>query len=370
MRQARRALVGIGLAGLLCVSGGVAQAAWPGQFKDVDTWPKWGLFGERYDEETFAAWGGDLAEAVWWELMVGDPPASGISTELRMFRPYDAITRAEFATVLGRALGFEKRGIGAEWFRPIVDQLMRDGIISKGGNFNTPITRREMGEWVGRALEWYGVELERKPELDLKDIQGLPEAQYIRLATRAGVIKGYPDGTYRPNQTATRAEAAAMGVRFAKQLRKNLPDPGVFEQHFRDLAKAAAEGVKEALEKGTPFDHAYLLEPYLSEMVLYGYGGYDISTYFVMDYYDRKYLGYSELVSIQSEPIFVRDTIALVKNSVVVRGVQIDGTDLGTDSDTYYCYYVKRNGRWFGTNTKWPQDYPEGWKPVPEVANP
>jgi len=367
MRQARRALVGIGLAGLLCVSGGVAQAAWPNQFKDVDTWPKWGLFGHRFEDVGFDAWGGDLAEAVWWELMIGDAPLTGISTEPRMFRPYDVITRGEFATVLGRALGFEKKGIGTEWFRPIVDQLTQDGIITRGGDFNAPITRREMGEWVGRALEWYGVDLERKSELDFKDIQGLSEARYIRLATRAGVIKGYPDGTYRPHQTATRAEAAAIGVRFAKQLKKNPPGPEVFEQHYRDFAKVVAESAKEVLEREIPYNHSHLLEPYLSEMLLHGYGGYDLTSYFLLDFYDNNRAGVTELVSIRSEPIFVRDTVALMKNTVTVRGVRLDGTETGRYSFTRYDYYAKRNGRWLGTNSK--RYYPEGWVPVPEVSD-
>ena len=36
----------------------------------------------------------------------------------------------------------------------------------------------------------------------------------VAACQRSGVIDGYEDGTYRPNGTATRAEAAALYSRF------------------------------------------------------------------------------------------------------------------------------------------------------------
>lgn len=40
-----------------------------------------------------------------------------------------------------------------------------------------------------------------------------PHARTIEALTRAGVISGYPDGTYRPNQTVTRAQTASLVLR-------------------------------------------------------------------------------------------------------------------------------------------------------------
>lgn len=356
----RKVFAGISLASLLWVSSTVAFAAWPEQFADVETWPEWGIVGKRYSTGDYAALGGDLAEAVWFELMVGDPP-EGPSATQRFFRPHDKITRAEFATVLARALGIdEQTGFGPDWFRPTVEALQEAGIITTGGHFREPITRREMGDWVGRALEWYGVDLTGKPELSFSDISGLPEAPYIRLATRANVIKGYPDGTYGPERTATRAEAAAMALRLAKQLKKNPPGPEVFEQHIRDHMAVITEAEKEVVQ-GKPYNHSHLLEPYLSEMALYGYGGYDIKASFVFS--NSKVKGYRELASISVEPVFMRDTIAVVRTHSTLRVVGLDGSEINTIPGSEYYYYAKRNGRWIGTNTNWDSEL-QGYPPV------
>jgi len=344
----RKVLAGLGLVGTLSWAAGPVQAAWPEQYGDVDTWPKWGLYGKRYDDETFLAFGGDLAEAVWFELMVGDPPV-GNPTEYRTFRPYDTITRAEFATVLARALGIdEQKDLGPDWFRPTVEALQEAGIITTNGSFREPITRREMGDWVGRALEWYGVDLAGKAEITFSDIAGLPEEQWILLATRADVIRGYPDGTFGPDRTATRAEAAAMALRLAKQLKKDPPGPEVFEQFMRHHWSIVTQ-IEQEVASGKPYNHSHLLEPYMSEIMLYGRGGYDITAYFYYSY--RPLKDYQELVDLSVKPIMLRDTIAVVEISETYRTVGLDGEELGRGPYSAYYYYAKRNGKWIATNS-------------------
>lgn len=356
----RKVVAGLGVAGLVWSATGLALAAWPGQYADVDTWPKWGVYGERLDEETFSAYGGDLTEAVWFELMIGDPPV-GHPSALRTFRPYDTITRAEFATVLARALGIDQQaGLGPDWFRPTVEALQEAGIITTGGNFREPIKRREMGDWVGRALEWYGVDLSGRPEQNFSDLVGLPEAPYIRLASRADVIEGYPDGTYGPERTATRAEAAVMALRLAKQLQKNPPGPEVFEQHVRDHWVFITESEKEVVA-GRPYNHSYLLEPYLSESLLYGYGGYDVKARYVFSNFPIK--GYRELIDVTVEPVFMRDTIAVVEVTARARQVGLDGNEISRGMSSSYCYYAKRNGQWIATNSKEERSF-GGYPPV------
>jgi len=344
----RKPLAGLGAVGILTLAVGPAQAAWPEQYGDVDTWPKWGVYGKRYSEDTFAAYGGDLTEAVWFELMVGDPPI-GNPTEFRTFRPNDTITRAEFATVLARALGIdEQKDLGPDWFRPTVEVLQTAGIITRDGNFREPITRREMGDWVGRALEWYGADLAGKAETTFTDIAGLPEEQYILLATQADVIRGYPDGTYGPERTATRAEAAVMALRLAKQLRKNPPDPEVFEEHMRYHWTTVTQIEKEILS-GKAYSHSHLLEPYMSEIMLYGRGGFDVKSHFYYSF--RPLKDYQELLDLSVRPILVCDTIAVVEITRTMRTVELDGNEVGRGSSSAYYYYAKRNGKWLATNS-------------------
>lgn len=47
--------------------------------------------------------------------------------------------------------------------------------------------------------------------------------------TSKGVIKGFPDGTYRPYQDVTRGQAAAIIARFLELDKKNSPDPGFLD---------------------------------------------------------------------------------------------------------------------------------------------
>ena len=344
----RKVLAGLGLVGTLSWAAGPVQAAWPEQYGDVDTWPKWGLYGKRFSEDTFAAFGGDLTEAVWFELMVGDPPV-GRPTAFRTFRPNDTITRAEFATVLARALGIdEQKDLAPDWFRPTVEVLQMAGIITTDGSFREPITRREMGDWVGRALEWYGVDLAEGPELSFSDTGGLPEERYILLATRADVIRGYPDGTYGPERTATRAEAAVMALRLAKQLQRNPPGPELFEEHMRHHWAIVTQVEKQILS-GESYHHSYLLEPYMSEIMLYGRGGYDIEAHFAYSYAPLKH--YRELLDLTVRPILIRDTIAVVEITRLTRAVGSDGEEKGRGTNTAYYYYAKRNGKWIATNT-------------------
>lgn len=134
----------------------------------------------------------------------------------------------------------------------------------------------------------------------------------------------------------------------AKQLKKNPPGPEVFEQHIREHLAVIAEAEKEVLQ-GEPYNHSHLLEPYLSEMLLYGYGGYDIKTRWLFSNFRAD--GYPELDSLFVEPIFMRDTIAVVRVHSTLRIVGLDGSEINSIPGSEYYYYAKRNGRWIGTNS-------------------
>ena len=50
---------------------------------------------------------------------------------------------------------------------------------------------------------------------------------YVLQATEAGVLKGYPDGTFRPNKTSTRAEAVVMVQRTLEYMEEGLGEAPV-----------------------------------------------------------------------------------------------------------------------------------------------
>ncbi|HWI61518.1 MAG TPA: S-layer homology domain-containing protein [Symbiobacteriaceae bacterium] len=351
--------------------GGSVFAAWPDQYADVDSWPEWALKGQRINESKYEAWGGDLAEAVWWELMIGDPPANGEQSSRRTFRPSDTITRAEYATILVRALGITATQGSGEWYRPAVNALMERNIVTSDGDFNLAITRREMGDWVGRSLDWYGVDLTGKSETSFSDIAALPEAPYISVASKAGVIRGYPDGTFGPERTATRAEAAAMAIRLAKQLTKNKPGAEEFGIVYREFWKAITRVDKE-MTSGETYNHGSYLAPLTSQMYLYGPDGLD--SYYRWFFDQRHYPdSYRELVDVVVTPFQIRDTVALVQVTATTRRVRFDGQETYRNTATEFVYLVRRGpepsgegGRWVISNVEAPSNFPDSWKPQAE----
>ena len=135
-------------------------------------------------------------------------------------QPQGAITRAEVATIFFRLLSDETRDQywtksngytdvkAGDWFNNAVSTLSNAGIINgyPDGTFrpNAPITRAEMAKVIAMFAEL------NKDSEGFKDIAGHWAEAYIKLAAGNGWIAGYPDGTFRPNQDITRAETMTM----------------------------------------------------------------------------------------------------------------------------------------------------------------
>lgn len=113
-----------------------------------------------------------------------------------LFRPNNAITRAEFARILNRVFHIHNRD---------------------GSNIS----------------------------MELKDIEGSWAKEDIEKLAAAGVIRGYPDGTFRPNQTITREEMVVM-ISFIVNL--DVLEKDTIKGHFNDLdgAYAAEKIIAEA----------------------------------------------------------------------------------------------------------------------------
>lgn len=135
-------------------------------------------------------------------------------------QPQGAITRAEVATIFFRLLSDETRDQywtkdnaytdvkAGDWFNNAVSTLSNAGIINgyPDGTFrpNAPITRAEMAKVIAMFAEL------NKDSEGFKDIAGHWAEAYIKLAAGNGWIAGYPDGTFRPDQYITRAETMTM----------------------------------------------------------------------------------------------------------------------------------------------------------------
>ena len=144
-------------------------------------------------------------------------------------RPQNGITRAEVATIFFRLLTDETRGANSTksnsysdvaagaWYNHAVSTLSAMGIV-KGdshGKFNpnAPITRAEFAAIAARFDDKANT-----TTADFSDIASHWAKNEISAASNNGWITGYPDGTFRPDNKITRAEAMTLVNRVLKRL--------------------------------------------------------------------------------------------------------------------------------------------------------
>ncbi len=84
-----------------------------------------------------------------------------------------------------------------------------NSIFGSSLNMNKPITR---GEVV--ALMGFFLKTGKTPVIQFTDLAGYPFASQVTLATSNGLIKGYEDGSFKPNNPITRAEMAVILDRY------------------------------------------------------------------------------------------------------------------------------------------------------------
>ena len=150
-------------------------------------------------------------------------------------RPQNGITRAEVATIFFRLLTDETRHANSTksnsssdvaagaWYNHAVSTLSAMGIV-KGdshGKFNpnAPITRAEFAAIAARFDDKANT-----TAVDFSDIASHWAKDEISAAANNGWINGYTDGTFRPNNKITRAEAMTLVNRVLKRLPETAED--------------------------------------------------------------------------------------------------------------------------------------------------
>lgn len=150
-------------------------------------------------------------------------------------RPQNGITRAEVATIFFRLLTDETRDANSTksnsysdvaagaWYNHAVSTLSAMGIVKgdSDGKFNpnAPITRAEFAAIAARFDDKANT-----TTADFSDIASHWAKNEISAASNNGWINGYPDGTFRPNNKITRAEAMTLVNRVLKRLPETAED--------------------------------------------------------------------------------------------------------------------------------------------------
>ena len=150
-------------------------------------------------------------------------------------RPQNGITRAEVATIFFRLLTDETRNANSTksnsysdvaagaWYNHAVSTLSAMGIVKgdSNGKFNpnAPITRAEFAAIAARFDD-----KANSTTADFSDIVSHWAKNEISAASNNGWINGYPDGTFRPDNKITRAEAMTLVNRVLKRLPETAED--------------------------------------------------------------------------------------------------------------------------------------------------
>lgn len=136
------------------------------------------------------------------------------------FKPENIITRAEFVSILVKAFELEPQSgkpfadTSGHWGKDIIATAASHGIVEgyDENNFgpDDAITREQMAVIIVKAARLTPVTAQLS-FLDSSSVSGWAQ-QAMATAVQNGIISGYSDNTVRPQGKATRAEAVAVVV--------------------------------------------------------------------------------------------------------------------------------------------------------------
>jgi hypothetical protein len=190
--------------------------------------------GEDYSDIK-GHWAGKLIDQLRTRGLVSGIKVNGV---LRI-EPEKTMTRAEFVAALCRIKQFainEDKVIrftdvkDGAWFKESVDRAASNSVVAgyKDGTFKpgSPVTRGEIAGIICKAYR-----LDKVADPDLGETNGISPADVeidaaqasfpdvaagswysksVALIKQRGIIKGYPDGTFGPENNATRAECFSI----------------------------------------------------------------------------------------------------------------------------------------------------------------
>ena len=147
------------------------------------------------------------------------------------FAPDQPVTRAEFAALMVRLLGYEPAGSSYfedvrpdDWFAPYVDGAYELGVVTgkSSGRFepNQWITREETAAIAVRIYEYLAGEIAEGHGAGFADQNKISSwaVEFVNKAYRLGLFQGQEDQLFHPAGMLTRAEAAQVVVNLLNML--------------------------------------------------------------------------------------------------------------------------------------------------------
>ncbi|MEA4942161.1 MAG: S-layer homology domain-containing protein [Oscillibacter sp.] len=143
----------------------------------------------------------------------------GVSSTI--FAPYASLTRAQAAAILVRMVGltpakssYTFADCSGHWAQGYIDTARKYGIVSGTGENNfkpdRPVTRAEMAVMLNNML---GYSSTSQAFTDVSKTEYSWAYDAISALETRGILNGYADGSFRPQNSITRAETAAIITR-------------------------------------------------------------------------------------------------------------------------------------------------------------
>ena len=187
----------------------------------------------------------DVSRSDWYYQFVDYVTSKGYfnGASETTFAPAENMTRAMFVTVLFRFHGAKGDSSQSafvdvapgEWYTAAINWAAANKIVDGVGNGkfapNDPITRAQMCAMIERYLDLYRkawkVTLPESGSLSVMvDESAIPAYALaaVKQCQRHGLVNGFEDGTFRPNDLSTRAQVAAVIYRMSYLVQNAKPD--------------------------------------------------------------------------------------------------------------------------------------------------
>ena len=322
----------------------------------------------------------DVSPSAWYAEAVEDVCARGwmAGEGGSVFNPNGEVTRGMFVTVLARAAGaevdnndpwFDDTAAG-KWYTGAAAWAAREGLVSGvGGNRFAPnktITRQDMATVLNLFLRKQGYRLTGSAQTEFYDVMTC--ASYARTGVETcaanGLISGFPDGSFGPRQTATRAQLAVilkrLGALADESAALAAANP---EQHFESEEQNGLTVKVDAPTYALPADTAMTVTPIIDENVISSYvDRFECDVFAAIDimftnngaeiepnekiHVQIKAEGLSELAN--PALLHIRDdgSIEFVKIDILNSTRGIGGESIEFDSDSFSGYVIVNMVDW------------------------
>lgn len=134
------------------------------------------------------------------------------------FKPSEAVKVNEFIAMTVKALGYSLESKSTDWAKPFIDKAIELKLIEdrEFNYYSANINREQMVSIAANALALKEAKVGNQIDLylknDLKDYHLIDNyyKQNVFEVYKWGLVNGFPDGTFKPKNTASRAEACVV----------------------------------------------------------------------------------------------------------------------------------------------------------------